>query len=205
MNDELLPLFPLEVVLFPAMSLPLHIFEPRYKQMIRYCLDREAEFGVVLARKEDLAQVGCSAEIVKLVKEFEDGRMNILTVGLNRFRLLQVIKDLPYWQGRVEVLEEDEETSGPLSPASPLLKFFAEATRLVSGEATEAPRLEGGQPPSFQIAATLPLDLEVKQQVLELDSEVERQQALESHLQQWLPRLRRVARLKEKAGGNGHG
>lgn len=205
MSNELLPLFPLEVVLFPGMPLPLHIFEPRYKQLIRTCLERGEHFGVVLARKEGLAGVGCTTEIVKVVKEFDDGRMNILTVGRNRFRVLQLFEELPYLQAQVEMLEEDEETDGEAPRPVHLWKFFEEAFTLAGGEGPAAPEPEGGHPLSFHIAILLPLELEIKQKILELPSEMERQRALEFHLQKWLPKLRRLARLKVKAAGNGHG
>lgn len=205
MSNELLPLFPLEVVLYPGMPLPLHIFEPRYKQMIRWCLEQGEEFGVVLARKPEMARVGCTAGIVKVVKEFEDGRMNILTMGQRRFQVLQLFEDLPYLQGRVEMLEEDEEADAEAPRPVRLWKLFEEAYSLVGGRSAETPEPEGGRALSFHIAILLPMELEMKQRILELGSELERQRVLESHLEKWLPQLLQLARLKEKAGGNGHG
>ena len=204
MSTQLLPLFPLQVVLFPGMSLPLHIFEPRYKQMIRHCLEQKQEFGVVLAREEGVAGVGCSADILKVVKQYEDGRMDILTVGQSRFRLLQVFEDLPYFQGKVELLPDEEEPPG--EPASPdrLLESYREVFPLLHGRQSAAPDVPGGFPLAFHIATVLPLDLEYKQQLLELRSEAERQQSLAEHLEALAPQLRRLERFKEKAGGNGH-
>ncbi|MGH9777340.1 MAG: LON peptidase substrate-binding domain-containing protein [Candidatus Acidiferrales bacterium] len=203
MSGDLLPLFPLNVVLFPGTPLPLHIFEPRYRQMTRECLDEKREFGVVLARKEGIAAVGCSAEIVKLVKQYEDGRSDILTIGRRRFRVGEVFDDKPYYQGRVEFLSEAAGKEDP-NTAERLLVFYAEVHRLVYGR-------EGDPVPAeavslaYSVAAELPLDVEHKQELLELDSEPERRRMLIERLEAWAEELRRATRAREKAGGNGHG
>ncbi|MGH9861959.1 MAG: LON peptidase substrate-binding domain-containing protein [Candidatus Acidiferrales bacterium] len=203
MSTDLLPLFPLEVVLFPGMPLPLHIFEPRYKLLIAHCREQQLEFGVVLSRKRGPAEVGCSAEILKVIKEYPDGRLDILTVGQNRFRLLQVFEDLPYLQGRVDFLFEDENAEEAPAPVR-LSELFEEAF-LLTGNAAAPPQPQGGMPWSFHIAMLLPLTLDTKQLLLELESEGERQRRLETYLEEWLPQARRAAHLKEKASGNGHG
>jgi Lon protease-like protein len=82
-----IPLFPLDVVLLPTMPLPLHIFEPRYKAMIRRCLDEQIEFGMILAADKAVATVGCTAEIVRKIRDYEDGRSDILTEGRAVFHL----------------------------------------------------------------------------------------------------------------------
>jgi len=121
--SELLPLFPLELVLFPGMSLPLHIFEPRYKEMIRLCLEHRQKFGVILALQEAIPRVGCSAAIVKVVRRYDDGRMDILTVGQKRFRVVKLLEELPYLQGSVDVLaDEEESTLEPDSSARDAIK-----------------------------------------------------------------------------------
>ncbi len=203
MSGDLLPLFPLNVVLFPGTPLPLHIFEPRYRQMTRECLEAKRQFGVVLARKEGIAAVGCSAEIVQLVKEYEDGRSDILSIGRRRFRVGEVIDDKPYYQGRVEFLPEAAVQEDP-NTAERLLVLYAEMHRLVYGR-------EGDPVPAeavslaYSVAAELPLDVEHKQELLELDSEAERRRILIERLEVWAEELRKAARAREKAGGNGHG
>src|SRR5581483_5119210 len=82
---DLVPLFPLEVVLFPGMALPLHIFEPRYKEMIGELLQAGQPFGVVRAVDNGIAEIGCVAEIVEVTKTYEDGRLDIMTQGQSRF------------------------------------------------------------------------------------------------------------------------
>ena len=86
----LLPLFPLDVVLLPGTPLPLHIFEPRYKEMIAECLASNAPFGVVRALEDGMADVGCTAEIVSVTKEYPDGRMDLVAEGRNRFEVLEL-------------------------------------------------------------------------------------------------------------------
>lgn len=205
MSAELLPLFPLEVVLFPGTSLPLHIFEPRYKLMIGRCLEERREFGVILARKEGVAGVGCSAEIVQVVKRYEDGRLDIVTVGQNRFRLREVIEGLPYLQGRVDFLADKEELSGHPGSSGRLLKLYGEAFHVLYGRQPETPEEGSGVSLAFSLASELPLDLDFKQQLLELLSEAERQQSLAGHLEALLPELQRRERVRQKAGGNGRG
>ena len=105
----ILPLFPLpDVVLFPGTALPLHIFEPRYKQMINTLLEGDKLFGVLLydPHTSQAASVGSSAEILECEK-LSDGRMNILTEGRKRFKVLRTIEDMPYLQGEVEWIEDD--------------------------------------------------------------------------------------------------
>ena len=88
--SSLLPIFPLELVLLPGVPLPLHIFEPRYKEMIAECLELKKPFGIVRASDEGVAEIGCTAEIVSVTKKYDDGRMDILTRGVERFEVIQV-------------------------------------------------------------------------------------------------------------------
>ena len=95
MRPERIPLFPLNVVLFPGEQLPLHIFEPRYRRMVRECLETKSPFGMLLALPNGIVRVGCSAEIVDVIKRYEDGRMDILTVGREPFRVLELFHRRP--------------------------------------------------------------------------------------------------------------
>jgi Lon protease-like protein len=120
-----LPLFPLNTVLFPGMPLPLHIFEERYKQMIQLCMDEDELFGVVLIQHGSealgsLAQphtVGCTARIVD-VETLAEGRMNITTIGEQRFRILSLDYDSPYLIGEVEFYPMESELPDRLTPAA---------------------------------------------------------------------------------------
>lgn len=202
MSAERIPLFPLEAVLFPRTPLPLHIFEPRYKLMIRRCVESRREFGVILARSDGTAGVGCTAEIIRVVKRYEDGRMDILTMGQTPFRVLEVFDQQPYLEAAVEFLEDGPGRAAPETQQK-LLKLSDDCHTLLFGR-TSSPR--GAEfSLAFQIAAELPLDLEFKQELLEIRSEPERQSRLVERLEKWLPQLANLERVRGKAGGNGHG
>src|SRR5271163_2395532 len=112
MRPERIPLFPLNVVLLPGAELPLHIFEPRYREMVKHCLQDKLEFGMLLSLPKGLARVGCTAEIVEVLKREEDGRMDILTVGRAPFRVLEMFTDAPLVEGRVVYLEDQPSVAG---------------------------------------------------------------------------------------------
>ncbi len=204
MSAERIPLFPLEVVLFPGTPLPLHIFEPRYKLMIRRCLEHRQEFGVILARSKGIAAVGCTAEIVKVVKKYEDGRMDILTMGQTPYRVVELFEEQPYLEGTVEYLE-DELAAAPAKIRGRLVALYEKCYQLVYGRSPNPPDANSEFSLGYQIAGELPLHLEHKQELLELRSESERQKRLVERLDQWLPQLTHLERVRGKAGGNGRG
>ncbi len=204
MESNRIPLFPLEVVLFPAMALPLHIFEPRYKLMTRRCLEKQLEFGVVLAKKEGIATVGCTAEIVKVVREYPDGRMDILTSGHARYRVLAMHEEQPYYEADVEYLKEPA-ISAVAAADEKLVNLYEQCHSLVFGRVPEALDRSGEISLAFQIGGALPLDLNVKQALLETEAEEARRTYLLQQLESGLPQLKRVSRVRTKAGGNGHG
>ena len=199
--DALLPLFPLDVVLFPGTPLPLHIFEPRYKEMIAECLAERRTFGVVRAIEQGLADVGCTAEIITVVKEYPDGRLDLVTEGRKRFELLRVNEERSFLQAEVLMINDE--------PGDPLPEDTSRAVQLHSellGIAGATQDLSAADPsaPSFYLAGSLPLDLDFKQKLLALRSEPERLSLLISYLETIIPNLRRAATAREKAGGNGH-
>ena len=113
MRPERIPLFPLNVVLLPGAPLPLHIFEPRYRQMVKDCLEDKSEFGMLLAMPKGVARVGCTAEILEVVKRYPDGRMDILTVGCAPFRVVELFQENPLLEGQVDYLEDREIPTTP--------------------------------------------------------------------------------------------
>ena len=197
----LLPLFPLEVVLLPGTPLPLHIFEPRYKEMIRECLDNEAPFGVVRALEEGIAEVGCTAEIVTVTKEYPDGRLDLIAEGRKRFEVLEVNQERSFL--RAEVLLVPDE------PGDPVQEQRVRAVQLhleilsLAGAVQDLSAADQNQL-SFYLAGSLPLDLDFKQKLLTIRSENRRLQTVVEYLEGILPKLKRVARTRERAGGNGH-
>ena len=104
MRPDRIPLFPLNVVLLPGATLPLHIFEPRYKDMVKNCLEEKSEFGMVLALPKGVAKVGCTAEILEVVKRYHDGRTDIVTVGRAPFRVVELFDENPLLEGQVDYL-----------------------------------------------------------------------------------------------------
>jgi len=211
MEENLLPLFPLEIVLLPEEPLPLHIFEDRYKTMIGECLQAKAEgrgqqeFGVVLLQGQAMSSVGCSARIVNLTRQYEDGRMDILTVGKRRFEILLTNEERPYLQGAVDYFE-DEGPDAPSDEAAELaIAHFREAMRKMR-HSSEMP-VHLPRPYrylSFRLAAALPLDLGFKQQLLTLRDELKRLTLVQRALEILMNQLDQVQKSQKKAGGNGH-
>lgn len=201
--STLLPLFPLDLVLLPGTPLPLHIFEPRYKEMTAECWTGKKPFGVVRAKENGIAEIGCTAEIVSLSKEYPDGRLDIITQGVRRFEVMEVSQERAFLQAEVMYLQDEPGAAGA-AEIEQGLKLQGEIMALTGAEAGEAPA--SGQPQlSFQLVGPLPLDLDFKQTLLGMKSEPERMQAVVSYFEAILPSLRRSVYLRQKAGGNGHG
>ena len=204
MRPERIPLFPLNVVLLPGAPLPLHIFEPRYKEMVKECLEEKSEFGMLLALPKGVARVGCTAEIVEVAKRYPDGRMDILTVGRAPFRVVELFEENPLLEGQVDYLEDRETAANPKIQRE-LVELYEACHTLVF---EDYPKNLDGAPPeelSYLVASTLPLDLLWKQQILELRSESDRQERLVSYLREWAPHLQNSKAMRQRAGGNGQG
>jgi Lon protease-like protein len=197
----LLPLFPLEVVLFPGTPLPLHIFEPRYKEMIAECLSNHAPFGVVRALEEGIAEVGCTAEIITVTKEYPDGRLDLVAEGRERFEVLELNQERSFLRGEV-LLVPDEPGNAEVDEKARAVQLHLEILSL-AGAVQDLSAADQNHL-SFHLAGSLPLDLDFKQRLLAMRSESERIQSVTTYLEKILPKLRRVARTREKAGGNGH-
>lgn len=197
----LLPLFPLEVVLLPGTPLPLHIFEPRYKEMIRECLANGAPFGVVRALEEGIAEVGCTAEITTVTKEYPDGRLDLIAEGRKRFEVLELNHERSFLRAEV-LLIPDEPASAAEAERVRAVQLHLEILSL-AGAVQDLSAADQNML-SFYLAGSLPLDLDFKQKLLAMRSEKERIAAVGTYLENILPKLRRAAKAREKAGGNGH-
>ncbi|MGH9495093.1 MAG: LON peptidase substrate-binding domain-containing protein [Candidatus Sulfotelmatobacter sp.] len=202
----LLPLFPLEVVLLPGTPLPLHIFEPRYKEMIAECLADETPFGVVRALEEGIAEIGCTAEIITVTKQYPDGRMDLIAEGRRRFEVLELNKERSFLRAEV-LLVPDEPDKAPNEESLRAIQIQAIQLHLeilaLAGAVQDLSAADQNQL-SFYLAGSLPLDLDFKQKLLGMRSEAERLQAVATYLENILPQLRQVADTRKKAGGNGH-
>ena len=197
----LLPLFPLELVLLPGTPLPLHIFEPRYKEMIGECLTAETSFGVVRAFEEGIAEVGCTAEIITVTKEYPDGRMDLICEGRKRFEVIEVNRDRSFLQAEVLIVP-DEPGNAVQEERVKAVQLHLEILSL-AGAVQDLSAADQNQL-SFYLAGSLPLDLDFKQKLLAMRSEAQRIQAVGAYLETILPQLKRAARARQTAGGNGH-
>lgn len=198
----LLPLFPLDLVLLPGVPVPLHIFEPRYKEMIKECLDQKRPFGIVRTKDEGFASIGCTAEIINVLKTYPDGRMNILAEGQKRFEILQINQERSFLQAEVFFLE-DEDDKPASSDLEKALHLHGEIMELAGARPEEIQQSDPGQV-AYRLAGSLPFDPDFQQALLEMNAEAERIKALISFFEKILPMLHRNASAKRKAGGNGH-
>jgi Lon protease-like protein len=199
----MLPIFPLDLVLFPGQPLPLHIFEPRYREMIGQCLAQKSPFGVVRAKDNSIADVGCSAEIIALTKRYDDGRMDIETAGRRRFELVQINQELNFLQAEV-VYQEDENGSSSPADVQHALDLHLQIVRLIGPNQDYKPPEAQDPQLSYELAGSIPIDLDFKQTLLATRSETDRLAMLVEFYEQVLPKLQRAARVRDKAGGNGH-
>ena len=193
--NSLVPIFPLDLVLLPGVSLPLHIFEPRYKEMIAECLERKKPFGVVRASDDTVADIGCMAEIVSVTKKYDDGRMDIVTRGLDRFEVIQVHEDRSFLQAEISVVQDEDEPEKPATEmVTQAVRLHAEIAKLAGADLSGPDDRAGNL--SFLLAGSLPLDLDFKQNLLATLSEAKRLEAVVGYLEAILPGLRRAAKAR---------
>jgi Lon protease-like protein len=204
MRPERIPLFPLNVVLLPGDELPLHIFEPRYRQMVKNCVKQKSEFGLLLSLPNGLVHVGCTAEILDIVNTYADGRMDILARGRAPFRILEIFPENPLAEGRVDYLEDRESPSTPRLQRE-LVELYEACHTLIYDDYPKNIQNSTPDELSYLVAGTLPIDLLWKQQILELRSEFDRQERLVTYLREWAPHLQRKEAMRQRVGGNGHG
>jgi Lon protease-like protein len=197
--NSLLPIFPLELVLLPGVPLPLHIFEPRYQEMIAECLEQKKTFGVVHASSDGIADIGCTAEIISVTRKYDDGRMDILTRGVERFEVIEVNQDRSFLQAEIAVVhDDDEDEDGTEQTAAEMVtravRLHAEIAKLAGAEPSGPDEHAGNL--SFLLAGSLPLDLDFKQRLLSTLSEAKRLEAVVGYLEAILPGLRRAVKAR---------
>ncbi|HET6569688.1 MAG TPA: LON peptidase substrate-binding domain-containing protein [Rhodothermales bacterium] len=199
---ENLPLFLLGVVLYPTERLPLHIFEPRYKEMVDYCLNEDRPFGVVYFNDGKLAQVGCTARISRVVKRYEDGKLDILVTGETRFRLINVHDTFSYLTADADPIVE------PRMKLNTNMKerVITQHMRLLelAGRALRPSVYERVRNVSFVLAHNAGLTSDQKQELLELVTENERIAFLIRHFKNLLPRVEEIEEVRRKIQSNGH-
>src|SRR5436853_4132751 len=213
-----LPLFPLPVVLFPGVPLPLHIFEPRYRQMLSDIRVSNNLFGLAYFdpttssnEVPPVGYVGCVAEVTE-AHTFPDGRSNILTIGLIRYRIDSYIeRGDPYLVAQVSYFEDEDEDETTLAlTAKEVAETFtriAQAVRTINDERATLPDISDTEPQrlSFLVAAAMEIEAEIKQELLELRSTSERLERLRGMLSIAVTSYEERARIHELAKSNGHG
>lgn len=213
-----LPLFPLPVVLFPGVPLPLHIFEPRYRQMLTDIQMLDNMFGLAyfdpsVSENEvpPAGHVGCVAEVTE-TQTFPDGRSTIMTLGVIRYRIESYVeRGDPYLVAQVSYFEDDEEDESRLTAtAREVAETFtriAQAVRTINDERASLPDITDTEPQrlSFLVAAAMEIEADVKQELLELRSTSERLERLRTMLNIAVKGYEERARIHELAKSNGHG
>jgi Lon protease-like protein len=197
-----LGLFPLPLVLVPTERIPLHIFEPRYRELIAECLERDEEFGLVLATGDGAVhEVGTRAAVAQVVEELEDGRLNIVVEGRGRFRLLELTKGRSFTTGEVEEVVDDADDVPDGADRERALELFRELAETAGAE-VEVP--DAASPAlDFELAARVDFGVESKQELLASTSPRERMTKLLALLETALEALRLEQQLRHRASGNG--
>jgi Lon protease-like protein len=205
-SETIIPLFPLGLVLLPQMPLPLHIFEERYKLMIGECLDNQKAFGVVYFKGSDIQTIGCTARILKVIKRYDDGRLDILTHGEDRFIIKEMYDRRPYLESRIifpdDEPEENTDACQKLARRGmALLKQFATIAEMQDGygftETLDSKSI------SFVIAGCEGFSKEEKQRFLEMTSTYKRLKKTVASLEKIIERTKITSEIRKIIGGNG--
>lgn len=206
-----IPIFPLQIVVFPGEMVPLRIFEERYKQMfadVRAARERGEvlQVGIILVEgSEVLAEVGCTVVLEEVLEEHEDGRLNIITLGARRFRIEQVAGDKSYLEAWVEYVDDEEEAIDRVLQTR-VIAGYQRLLELVEEES--GAEVEGGDADNaFQIAQAVAVDLGGKQRLLAMTTENMRLEMLGEYFERLLPTLeeRRAERLRVHSNGHSKG
>ncbi len=212
-----LPIFPLSIVLFPGVPLPLHIFEQRYRQMLNDIRVSNNLFGIsyfdVSSSQQEFppaGHIGCVAEVSE-TQTLPDGRSNILTVGVIRYRIEEYVeRGDPYLVARVSFFEDEEDDNELLRNSSrevaETFTRIARAVRTINDERASLPDISDTEPQqlSFLVAAAMEVDTDLKQELLEMRSTSERLRRLRDMLARAVSSYEERARIHEMAKGNGH-
>jgi Lon protease-like protein len=199
-----IPIFPLSVVVYPGEKLHLHIFEPRYKQLINECNNNNKPFGIPSVVNNRQQELGTLVELTDIVQVYDNGEMDIKTRGLKVFRVLEIIKTIPdkLYSGAIVNYPDNDEDAGNRELMQKVVKGVKELHRLLNiSKDFKKPETELI---SYDVAHHAGLSLDEEYEVLGLLKEIQRQEYLKRHLQKVLPMLMEMEQLKEKVKLNGH-
>jgi Lon protease-like protein len=194
-------LFPLELVLLPTERVPLHIFEPRYTELIGECLRSGREFGLVLEDEQGRREIGTRAAVVEVLQVFDDGRMNVVVEGHDRFRLRELTSGQPFLTGEVDPLDDDEDEDDSAADSERALALFRQLVEAAGGDVDEPDGTSGSL--AFEIASRIDFGIEPKQELLELRSEPARLRHLCDLLEGAVEAVQRERDVRERAATNG--
>jgi Lon protease-like protein len=197
---EEIGLFPLELVLVPTERVPLHIFEPRYRDLINECLDTGAEFGLVLGEDDAPRDVGTRTRVVDVLQRFDDGRLNVAVEGGERFRIARMTSGRSYLTAEVESLFDDEVVA-PTESRERGLALYRRLAEIAETDADE-PAVDSGIL-SFELAARVDFGIEAKQELLESRSEGERLARVVTLLEAAVQTMATQREVSERAATNG--
>jgi Lon protease-like protein len=206
-TPPVIPLFPLPIVVLPGELVPLHIFEERYKTMIAACRAEVAAgesgaFGICLVRDDAMFAAGCTVTITRVVRELEDGRLDLVTVGGRRFRVREVFRDRPYLTASVDYFDDAEGEAINTDLRGAVLERFDAVTAKLHLE-SRAQAIAEDPRASFRIASVALSDLAHKQALLESIAENERLAMLADELDTIITGMERQAEARKVAGSNG--
>jgi len=211
---RLLPLCPLQLVVFPGSAIPLHLFEDRYKEMVGEAEAAGTEFGIVLAKEGGIMNAGCTVLVESVLKRYPDGRFDVLTRGQRRFVIQSLNQDKEYLRGEVDFYSDDDAESAPpelRQQALLALQRMRDALSLTAGTSGEKPSGETESSPdpdhpflSFQLADAVD-DLDFRNMLQRSRSETERLRAFAGFTEEYVARKRYAARMKRAAPLNGFG
>ena len=198
-----IPIFPLSIIVFPGENLNLHIFEPRYKQLITECFEQKKPFGIPAVVNKELKDLGTLVEVTAIKKLYEDGKMDITTRGVKVFRLLELIKEIPekLYSGAIVTYPEDKD-DGKRELMKKVVKGIKELHRLL--EVSKDFKKPEEELKAFDVAHHMGLNIEEEYELLGLFREGQRQEYLKRHLGKIIPMLSEMENLKDKIKLNGH-
>ncbi|MCU1239090.1 MAG: peptidase lon domain protein [Candidatus Solibacter sp.] len=203
MSKRFIPLFPLQLVVFPRTRVPLHIFEERYKEMVGIAIRDNSEFGIVLAKEEGIVNAGCTVLVDKVLEMYPDGRMDIMTRGERRFEIVRLSEEKDYLQAEVEYFDDDDLAPVPDELRLKAVSNFRVLKGLDAAHGHGEPNLEDLQL-SFQLAQAIP-DPDFLNLLLRERSEAARLEHFNQYLADYLPRQKSIERMRVLAPTNGHG
>lgn len=198
-----IPLFPLNIVVFPGEQLNLHIFEPRYKQLIRECVEQKKEFGIATVFEEGISELGCTVHIKIIDKEYESGEMDIKTEGRKVFRILEHIPTIPdkMYSGAI-VNYPDNVLDGIQSKMTSILNELRQFHELL--EVSKKYAKPDHELTTYDIAHHVGLNTKQEYEFFNLLREDQRQEYLQRHLKQTIPTIQELQNLKHRIQLNGH-